>query len=725
MNSKHAELQWLLKYLKTPTKSVELIAKEQCIDLKESKELTDNTLDTQQKLGLRLYLLHLQAPHLLIEDSIKQFIAECEIEIKVIHDWLKTLTAPLSEYEAISQFLAPSSTLDQIQLLLFPRKLKSFGHIPPSRYRHEEDLKTTQRLEKKHSFSSLARWISEKLTEHAFEIRNNASAVRITEDQFPDLHQRYCSVCNRLGIQKPPPLYLTKGPVNAFTGGIEEPFLVIQEGMITQLTEKEQEFVLGHELGHVLFSHMLLHMIAQLSVIQGALFAPNILIGRILAHGLGMQVKSWSRYAELSCDRAGLLACQDLTAATHVLLRFAGVPSNKLSECNIEALLAQREVFQTRKEESLGFLFGGHERTHPWVVERLYELLDWTKSDDYAQIISEAKPLRENEELAEVDPELELLCLQAHLHQAHGRQIRLLRKQENRKIWILGSHPELSLVDSDLYDLDICNLTDEEASPADGFLILDSNHKASIDINEWRVKYASECFFYLNDTRSTETELPVSSRSSSKSSLFKWLREQDSITTEFDTHRQYWQAQINTEILRKAHKDASKKAIEHIEKEFEDLLDLSWFEELTPEERLFIGKERLIEQITLVTQGAAEEYKQSVLVAPFNLVSKDLNIKQRKNTPSPLEKITGIGTLAFGAFLLPSTPMWMILGAAGIGASSIATGEYLRKKSVNELLQDQLIEIKTWLEESKDLLCTHFKEQENYWISKIEPFEQS
>ena len=71
---------------------------------------------------------------------------------------------------------------------------------------------------------------------------------------------------------------------------------------------------LGHELGHVLFSHMLLHMIAQLSVIQGALFAPNILIGRILAHGLGMQVKSWSRYAELSCDRAGLLACQDLTA---------------------------------------------------------------------------------------------------------------------------------------------------------------------------------------------------------------------------------------------------------------------------------------------------------------------------------------------------------------------------------------------------------------------------
>ena len=251
MDSKQAELQWLLSYLKTPSKSVELIAKEHSIDLESPRELASTSAEAQRKLGLRLYLLHLQVPELLNEPLVQEHLLSSDVKVDEIHDWLLTLKAPLSEYEAVSQFLAPPIALEHLHQLLFPRSLLSFGHISPSRYRHEEDLKTTQRLEKKHSFSSLARWMSEALTEHAFEIRNNASAVRITSKQFPDLHQRYTSVAQRLGVDVPPPLYLTKGPVNAFTGGVEEPFLVIQEGMITQLSEREQEFVLGHELGHV------------------------------------------------------------------------------------------------------------------------------------------------------------------------------------------------------------------------------------------------------------------------------------------------------------------------------------------------------------------------------------------------------------------------------------------------------------------------------------------
>ena len=725
MDSKHAEIQWLLQYLKAPSKSVELVAKEHNIDLNSPRELTDTSVETKQKLTLRLYLLHLQAPELIDKETLEEHLSTSDIDSELIHEWLTALKAPLSEYEAVCQFLTPPSPLEHIHQLLFPRALLSFGHISPSRYRHDEDLKTTQRLEKKHSFSSLARWISEQLTEHAFEIRNNASAVRITEEQFPDLHQRYCSVSSRLGIDSPPPLYLSKGPVNAFTGGVEEPFLVIQEGMITQLTEREQEFVLGHELGHVLFSHMLLHMIAQLSVIQGALFAPNILIGRILAHGLGIQVKSWSRYAELSCDRAGLLACQDINAATHVLLRFAGVPHSKLKECNIEALLAQREVFETRKEESLGFLFSGIERSHPWVVERLYELLDWAKSEDYKNILSEAKPLIDLESQPSIDAELELLCLQAQLCKAHPRHTNLLREECSRKVWVLGTHPELSLINSQIYDLDICELTDEEASPADSFLVLDSDHDTSINLTEWSNTYNTQCFFYLNEIQQAQSNLPVSTQDPNRTSVFKWLRLQRESSFSSDTHRHYWRTQLAPEALKDVHKKASQLAIALIKEQFEPLAELSWFEKLSPEERLHAGKERLIEQLTQIEKNAAELYKRTTSVSPANLSSKRLKLKHKFSSPSPLEKITGIGTLAFGALLLPSTPMWLLVSAAGIGASSMATGEYLRQKSINNLLNDQLAEIRLWLEESKELLCDAFAEQEAHWIKVLDGLTKS
>ena len=708
MDSKQAELQWLLQYLKAPSKAVELIAHEHSLNLSEPSSLKDESVEAQRCLTLRLFLLNIQAPELLDEALILEFASKIDIDVADLNDWLQTLKSPLSEYDAIRQFLTPSPVLIQIQEMLFPRELRFFGHIAPSRYRHEEDLKTTERLEKNHPFSSLARWMSEQLTEQAFELRNNASAVRITQDQFPDLYQRYRAVASRLGIDSPPPIFLAKGPVNAFAGGVEEPFLVIQEGLITQLSEREQEFVLGHELGHVLFSHMLLHMIAQLSVIQGALLAPNVLIGRILAQGLGFQVRSWSRYAELSCDRAGLLACQDLTAATHVLLRFAGVPGNKLNECNIDALLAQREIFETKKEESLGFLFSGKERTHPWVIERLYELLSWAKSDEYTEIINESKPHIQQSFEDNIDTDLILLRLQATLCEAHPRQLDLLSKAHPAKIWLIGTHPELNLADSQIYDLDISNLDEDQASPGDSFLILDTTLPTSIKISEWVKKYDTSSFFFLSPTQETASTLPVSNQNSDRTSLFKWLKAQSKTEFNIQAHQKYWRDQLNFEALQKTHRKAKEDALSIIDKQFEDFSDLNWFRELTPEDRLFAGKDKLIKQIELVSKSAIEAYQRTAVYTPIHLSTKNPTLKDRSPPPSTLEKLTGIGSLAFGALLLPSTPMWLMLGAAGLGVSSMATGEYLRKKSVNALLESQIEDIQEWLKETKSLLCAAF-----------------
>ena len=55
----------------------------------------------------------------------------------------------------------------------------------------------------------------------------------------------------------------------------------------------------------------------------------------------------------------------------------------------------------------------------------------------------------------------------------------------------------------------------------------------------------------------------------------------------------------------------------------------------------------------------------------------------------------------------------------------MATGEYLRQKSINNLLNDQLAEIRLWLEESKELLCDAFAEQEAHWIKVLDGLTKS
>ena len=53
-------------------------------------------------------------------------------------------------------------------------------------------------------------------------------------------------------IKNHPTDSVIKGGINAFTTGVEEPILVLSESVLS-LRPREQEFIIGHELGHILF----------------------------------------------------------------------------------------------------------------------------------------------------------------------------------------------------------------------------------------------------------------------------------------------------------------------------------------------------------------------------------------------------------------------------------------------------------------------------------------
>jgi hypothetical protein len=121
-------------------------------------------------------------------------------------------------------------------------------------------------------------------------------------------------------------------------------------------------------------------------------------IGRILGKGLELSFLLWSRKAEYSCDRGGLLVCQKPESAIKGLMKLAA-PIDKLwPEISVESILTQADDFEELSEDRLSKLykfFYGVQRTHPWLVIRTKEIKVWERSDTYTNLLERGITLEE------------------------------------------------------------------------------------------------------------------------------------------------------------------------------------------------------------------------------------------------------------------------------------------------------------------------------------------
>src|SRR5258708_38682587 len=88
-------------------------------------------------------------------------------------------------------------------------------------------------------------------------------------------------------------------------------------------------------------------------------------------------LEEWDRKAELSCDRAGLLAGQDVAAARRVLMKLAGGP--QLAELSHDAFLEQAREYDAVPDvrEGLIKLLQMQGTTHPFAGVRFAEIDRW------------------------------------------------------------------------------------------------------------------------------------------------------------------------------------------------------------------------------------------------------------------------------------------------------------------------------------------------------------
>ncbi len=189
---------------------------------------------------------------------------------------------------------------------------------------------------------------------------------------------------------------------NAYTIGMNKPIIVIDSGLVELLDdEEEMRFLLGHELGHALSGHAVYQtLLRRLLALTSVLYAvPGGALGvRVITAAL----MEWSRKAELSADRAGLLATQNPAAATRVHMKLAS--GGRLEDLDATSFFAQGNEYSETEDfrDSVLKVFLVESQSHPFAVVRAAELRRWTESGEYTAILGGTYPRREDDATAKV-----------------------------------------------------------------------------------------------------------------------------------------------------------------------------------------------------------------------------------------------------------------------------------------------------------------------------------
>lgn len=234
--------------------------------------------------------------------------------------------------------------------------MKSFRNISDIRFSPDKSGES-QILAK---IPVLKDWGSQSDLQDYFKLSLGADSLKVTEELFPREFKIYHEVVQTLGLYKDKHEFYISGENmrNAYIfSSNDNSQMVMSTELLSLLDDDELRFVIGHEFGHFLCKH-------------------SRIPTRLLAEHEGvddefkLDLLKWSRCAEISADRYGVLCCGKLDSSLSALFKVAfGMKPKSLSALrssmrNQYNTLSQLAKKRTNNSDLLS------SRTHPIIPLR-------------------------------------------------------------------------------------------------------------------------------------------------------------------------------------------------------------------------------------------------------------------------------------------------------------------------------------------------------------------
>ncbi|GIF00351.1 M48 family metallopeptidase [Paractinoplanes rishiriensis] len=282
------------------------------------------------------------------------------------------------------------------------RRRVTLTGISSRAWEHPADRGALTALRELRGFDDVVKAFFGMWNERGFRLQFLAGSIRVDHRQYPRVYQRFTEAAATLDVAELPELYVSQSPIiNGQAIGLDKPFIVITTAAVEKLDDDELRALLGHELGHVRSGHAVYKTIMMILTRWTASIA-WLPIGAIALRAIIAAMMEWWRKAELSADRAGLLAGQDPAASTRLLMKLAG--GGDLSQIDTAAFLEQAAEYEGGGDlrdsiHKIGLVAWS---THPVPVARAAELRKWIDAGDYARILGGDYPRRDSDGNASV-----------------------------------------------------------------------------------------------------------------------------------------------------------------------------------------------------------------------------------------------------------------------------------------------------------------------------------
>ena len=201
------------------------------------------------------------------------------------------------------------------------------------------------------------------------------TAVKVTDQQYPRVYEAAKRAGAALRVRVPPVFAAPSSSIKVKVLGTEDaPHLIVNLDLAEKLDDTELVAAIAHELGHVQNGHILYATALHYLTNQAVFFVRWVIQPAI------MTLQAWSRRAEVTCDRAALMAVKDLDKTLAAMVKLE-LGLEKGSAFNAQEYL--RSIPDIKK--GLG-RFAEMFRSHPYVPKRVQALKLFADSALYASI---------------------------------------------------------------------------------------------------------------------------------------------------------------------------------------------------------------------------------------------------------------------------------------------------------------------------------------------------
>jgi Zn-dependent protease with chaperone function len=213
----------------------------------------------------------------------------------------------------------------------------------------------------------------------------SVNGLRLSEKQLPEIFNTAIRAARILSLTHLPELYISGDQMwDAMTLGTDSSAFIVLGSVLTNFKGDDLLFVLGREMGHCRAGHALwktvmqflsgrsrhrsimgdgiLHMLNPAKIVEGAIDAP---------------LMAWSRHADITADRAGLLAVGKEEVARRVLMTWTLKSFPLQARINPEAWAEQEAV----SEDTMSRVSEWTLSSTPYLAGRLRTMREFAASD--------------------------------------------------------------------------------------------------------------------------------------------------------------------------------------------------------------------------------------------------------------------------------------------------------------------------------------------------------